>query len=98
MADSNQFREYLTKSGGEEAMWKILIKLDKLRTKPENPVEYIREHMDSNLSEHFANLKQEIEEVKGKIEDFAQAQPRLYEKYLKRKNNAINKGPKKKVK
>lgn len=98
MAESNQFREYLLKSGGEEAMWSILIKLDRLRTKPENPVEYIREHMDSKLSEHFVNLKQEIDEVKEQIESFAQVHPRLYEKYLKKKTNAISKkGQKKKL-
>lgn len=98
MAQPSPFREYLVKSGGEEAIWNVLIKLDKLEAKPEDPVEYVRQNMDRKLSENFADLKQEIEEAKGEIDNFAQEHPKLYAKYLKKKKNPVTKKGKKKKK
>lgn len=96
MAEPSPFREYLEKSGGEEAIWNVLIKLDKLKAKPEDPVEYLRENMDPKLSENFADLKHEIEEVKGEIDNFAKNHPKLYEKYIKKQNTTTKKEKKKK--
>lgn len=85
MAEYNEFKEYLKSSGGQDAIWKVLIKLDAVKNKPGDPVEYIRQNIDSGLTELFESLTKEIEELKEEISTFATDHPNIYAVFLKKK-------------
>ena len=96
MAQSSAFREYLESSGGEEAMWKVLIKLDGMKNKPEDPVEFIRENIAPELSEIYKTLKEDITKTEEELLAIAEKYPKIYEKYMKRKKKSVGKPKKKK--
>lgn len=96
MAQSNAFREYLESSGGEDALWKVLIKLDAMKNKPEDPVGFLRENISPELSEMYKTLKEDIEKTEEELSTIAEEYPKIYEKYMTRKNKSVGKTKKKK--
>lgn len=91
MAKNDRYRQLIKNSGCEEALCDVLIKLDKLRVKPDDPVEFIREHLGNNNEEHSATAAKlrelEVlypdENVAGeKLRELAVRHPELYEKFL----------------
>lgn len=94
MTEPIDFREYLKNAGCEKALWNILIELDKMKVKPDDPVEYIRVNLDPSLTEKFGGLKQEIEEKIAEILKIAEEHPAVYSKFLKMKRKKAKKGKK----
>lgn len=85
MADSKEFLEYLQNSGGQDATLCVLIEMDSMREKPENPVEYLRENIDREITNLHVNLKAEIEKAKEVISEIEEQYPQIYDKHMKRK-------------
>lgn len=86
MAQSNEFREYLEQCGGTKAMWDVLIKLDSMRKKPDDPVDFIRQNIAPEMTEMYKTLKEEIKQSEDELATIAANYPKIYEKYLKRKS------------
>lgn len=92
MAPTNgQFKEYISKSGGEKALCDVLIKLDSMKNKPENPVEYVRDNISPEMTELFKTLKEEAKNSEEELSAIANKYPKIYEKYLKRKEKLKSK-------
>lgn len=98
MAHSNEFREYLASSGGEQAMWDVLIKLDSMKKKPDDPVDFIRQNIAPEMTEIYKTLKVEIKQSEDELATFAANYPKIYAKYLKRKSKLAAKARIKKKK
>lgn len=94
MAEPIDFRDYLKNAGCEKALWNILIELDKMKVKPDDPVEYIRVNLDLGLTEKFGGLKQEIEDKIAELMKIADEHPAVYSKFLKMKRKKAKKGKK----
>lgn len=93
-AQKSEFREYLELAGSEDALWKTLIKMDRMEPKPEDPIEYIRQNLDPKLSKHLADLQ---EQVDAKIEELVQMvyeNPKACKKFLKWKSKRSKKARK----
>lgn len=95
----SEFRSFLVTEGCEEALWKILCKLDRQNPKPEDPVDYIRQNIDPELSANLTALETEFD---AKIESFVEMAydyPKAYKKFLKwkagRSKKMKSKGPSK---
>lgn len=90
------FYDYIKNSGCEDALWRVLIDVDKLQNKLEDPVEYIRENLDSELTERYAILRQELTEAGEELLQLAEEYPKEFAKYLKiKKKKAKKRGLKK---
>lgn len=85
------FHEYLQSKGAEQSLWNILIQIDKLKNKPENPVEYIRENLDPELTKQFTNLKMDIHLAEEELSQLANEYPKQYQKFLKWKQRRVRK-------
>lgn len=96
MAHSSAFRQYLQSSGGEEAMWNVLIKLDSMKNKPADPVNFIRQNIAPELTELYKTLREDIEKLEEELSKIAQQYPKIYEKYLKKKKQMASRTGKKK--
>lgn len=83
MVEPIDFHDYLKDTGSENALWEILIELDKMKVKPDDPVEYIRENLSPALTAKFTNLKEEIEATLNEISQIAEEYPQVYNKFLK---------------
>lgn len=85
MADSDEFRDYLQRTGCEKALWDVLIELDEMEIKPNDPVEYIREHLDPQLTAKLDSLKIDIATAMDEISKISSENPLVYENFLKMK-------------
>lgn len=85
------FREYLESTGCEQALWDILIAIDAMKIKPKDPIEYIRQNIDLNLTEQFENLRKQINEANEELLRLAKEHPKVYEKFLKWKSKTAKK-------
>lgn len=97
MEISNEFRQYLRKGGCEQAMCQCLIALDKMKVKHENPVEFMRQHMDLDLTEKLASLRQEVDSAANSLMELAEKYPKLYAKLMKQKKLRMKKIGKKAI-
>lgn len=89
--EDGDFREYLQSKGAEQALWNILIEMDKMKNKPENPVEYIRENLSPELTKQFTNLKMDIHLAEEEFSQLANEYPKQYRKFLKWKQKRAQK-------
>lgn len=92
MADSDEFRDYLQRTGCEKALLDILIELDKMKIKPNDPVEYIREHLDPDLTEKLDSLKIDIATAMDELSKISSEYPVEFQKFLKIKKREKKKG------
>lgn len=85
--DAKDFRDYLESTGCEQALCDILVAIDAMKIKPEDPIEYMRQNIDPKLTEEFENLKNQINEANEQLNQLSEAHPTVYEKFnkLKRK-------------
>lgn len=86
-----EFRDYLEITGGEKALWDVLIELDKMKIKPDDPIDYIRENLDVKLTKKFADLKTDIHLLEEEIEKLSEKYPVAYKKFLKWKQKTARK-------
>lgn len=95
-AQPNEFRQYLSMSGGEEALWNVLIKLDAMKRKPTDAVDYVRQNIAPEMTELYKSLKEEIKQSEDELSTIATKYPKIYDKYIKRKQKLAKKSRKKK--
>lgn len=82
-AEEPDFRDYLESTGAVKALWNILIELDRLKNKPDDAVEYIRENLDRELTKQFISLKLDINAAEEEFSQLANEYPIVYNKFLK---------------
>jgi regulator of replication initiation timing len=64
ISQHDEFRQYLDKSGIIERLTQILVDLYEMEPKPENPLQYIRNHLGSLKDVDVEELVTENEELK----------------------------------
>lgn len=66
----DQFRRYVENHGVVEMLTKVLIKLMTIPEKPDNPIDFIREHVGASLKEkeQIEILQQEVDSYREQVE------------------------------
>lgn len=82
-AEKSEFREYLESAGSENALWKILIKMDRMEPKPDDPIEYIRQNLDPKLTKNLADLQDQVNVKVEELVQLAYENPKACKKFLK---------------
>lgn len=77
------FQEYLQSTDCEKALWEVLIDIDNHKHELEDPVEYMRQNLDPELTEKFKKLKNKITAKRDEISQLADEYPVVYQKFLK---------------
>lgn len=91
----NDFSEYMNSTGCTDALWRILIEMDKLKNELDDPVEYLRVNLDPELTKLFASLKDQIQMAREEIMQLFEEYPKECGQYLKRKKKIGRKRMKK---
>lgn len=89
------FLGYLTKKGTTDALWKVLIEIDKRKNDLDDPVTFLRENLDPDLTAEYKILLKGIEEATAELNQLSEEHPVLYAKFLKTKKKKGKKGKKK---
>lgn len=91
MDAAESFREYMERTGCADALWKVLIEIDKLQDELVSPMEYIRINLDPELTEKFQSLKDRINEAQDEIRQLFEDYPDECGKFLKWKKKRAKK-------
>lgn len=81
----NLFHEYLTNKKCKAALCNVLIQLDKLQEKPQDPIDYLRRNLSPEATAHIEEMKLEIKHCKGVLKAIERIYPKIYAKYMKKK-------------
>lgn len=84
MEGERDFLAYMKDTGVEKALWKLLIEMDSMKEKPENPVEYMRQNFDPELSAKLVTLKKDIRAKESELTELAEKYPDIYKKCMKK--------------
>lgn len=72
----NNFRTYLHSSGVAEALSSALLGLYHANPQPENPIEFIRQHLPPEQVETIATLKSQLTELRNDYEKLQNMLPK----------------------
>lgn len=84
----------MERKGCTQALWKVLIEVDKRKDDLQDPVAYIRENLDLDLTKKYRTLQAEIEEATNEMTQLSEQYPVEYAKFLKKRKKG-KKGKKK---
>lgn len=89
---SDPFHAYMKRSGCEEALWRALIELDKMKDTLDDPIEFLRLNLDKELNVRYETLKRQIAEAREEVLRISEENPDLFAKYLKMKKKKAKRG------
>lgn len=83
--DTKALIKYLERKGCIQALCKVLIEVDRRQDNLQDPVAFIRENLDPDLTKMYRTLQAEIEEATAELTQLSEQYPVEYAKFLKTK-------------